>query len=127
MFKMPKVINGLNSLIIVVGIVVMVLTDQLDSELSAYSLSLTITALLLILLNMLSGRNNEALLTVIILLLSLFQVIGGILKIIAVEKLDVSQASNDKVKASEILCYIMGGLSLVAGMTLFSMKVQSLN
>ena len=126
MSKVSKVVTSLNTLIIVVGIVVMILTDQMESELSAYSLSLTIAALLLILLNMLSGRNNEALLTVIILLISLCQVIGGVLKIIAAERLEVNKNSEDKLKISEILCYVMGGLSLVAGMTLFSVKVQSL-
>tara|TARA_Y100000389_G_C17247684_1_gene406458 strand:+ start:132 stop:512 length:381 start_codon:yes stop_codon:yes gene_type:complete len=126
MFKLP-VTNSLNSLIIVIGVVVMVLTDQMESELSAYSLSLTITALALILLNMLSKKNDEALLVVVILLLSLYQVVGGILKIIAAERLNVTKASDDKTKASEILCYVMGGLSVVAGMTLFSLNAKKLN
>ena len=42
------------------------------------------------------------------------------------EKL-LEKDNEHKTKASEILCYVMGGLSLVAGMTLFSMKVQNLN
>ena len=126
MFKLP-VTNSLNSLIIVVGVVVMVLTDQMESELSAYSLSLTITALALILLNMLGKKNDEALLVVVMLLLSLYQVVGGILKIIAAERLNVTKASDDKTKASEVLCYVMGGLSVVAGMTLFSLNVKKLN
>ena len=126
MFKLP-ITNSLNSLIVVIGVVVMILTDQMESELSTFSLSLTITALVLILLNMLSKKNDEALLVVVILLLSLYQVVGGILKIIATEKLNVNTASDDKTKASEVLCYVMGGLSLVAGMTLFGLNVKKFN
>ena len=127
MSKFSNVINSLNALIIVIGIVVMIITDQIESELSAYSLSLTITALLIILLNMLNKRNDESLLIVIILLLSLLQVVVGVLKIIAAEKEGVIKKSKDTVRASEILCYVMGGLSLVSGLTLFGAKVQSLN
>lgn len=127
MSKVSSLVNSMNVLIIVVGIVVLILTDQMESDLSVYSLSLTITALLLILLNMLNSKNNETLLVVVILLLALYQVVGGILKIIAAEKLDVDKSSDDKHKISEILCYTMGGLSLVAGMTMFGIKVKNLN
>ena len=126
MSRVSKVINSVNMLIIVIGIVVMVLTDQMESEVAVYSLSLTITALLLILLNMLSGKREEVLLSVIIILLALWQVVGGVLKIINAERLDVTKDSEDKVKISEILCYMMGGLSLVAGMTLFGVQVNKL-
>ena len=126
MSRVSKVINSVNMLIIVIGIVVMVLTDQMESEVAIYSLSLTITALLLILLNMLSGKSEEVLLSVIIILLALWQVVGGVLKIINAERLDVTKDSEDKVKISEILCYMMGGLSLVAGMTLFGVQVNKL-
>ena len=34
--------------------------------------------------------------------------------------------SEDKVKISEILCYMMGGLSLVAGITLFGVQVNKI-
>ena len=104
----------------------MVLTDQMESEVAIYSLSLTITALLLILLNMLSGKSEEVLLSVIIILLALWQVVGGVLKIINAERLDVTKDSEDKVKISEILCYMMGGLSLVAGITLFGVQVNKI-
>ena len=126
MSRVSKVINSVNMLIIVIGIVVMVLTDQMESEVAVYSLSLTITALLLILLNMLSGKSEEVLLSVIIILLALWQVVGGVLKIINAERLDVTKDSEDKVKISEILCYMMGGLSLVAGITLFGVQVNKI-
>tara|TARA_B100000902_G_C27318999_1_gene923125 strand:+ start:2067 stop:2450 length:384 start_codon:yes stop_codon:yes gene_type:complete len=126
---MSKVVNvsvSLNVLIILMGIVVMILADEIHSDLSVYTLSLTIVALLSILLTLLSKRNDEVLLSVIIILLSLYQVIGGILKIIAAEKEGVIKKSEDKVKVSETLCYVMGGLSLVVGMSLFSMQVNKL-
>ena len=126
MSRVSKVINSVNMLIIVIGIVVMVLTDQMESEVAIYSLSLPITALLLILLNMLSGKSEEVLLSVIIILLALWQVVGGVLKIINAERLDVTKDSEDKVKISEILCYMMGGLSLVAGITLFGVQVNKI-
>ena len=46
---MSKIVNVsivLNILIILMGIVIMIITDDMKSELSSYSLSLTIVALL---------------------------------------------------------------------------------
>ena len=109
------------------GIVIMIITDEMKSELSSYSLSLTIVALLSILLVMLSKRNEETLLLVIIMLLSLYQVVGGVLKIVHAEREEVNKNSEDKMKATELLCYIMGGLCLVVGMSLFGSYVNKLN
>lgn len=129
MNKVESVVNvsvPLNVLIILIGVVIMILDQDVNSDLSMYSLSLTVVALLSILLTLLNKKNNEVLLSVIMILLALAQVVGGILKIVATERKQVSENDDTKEQVTEKLCYALGGLSLLVGMSLFSVHVHYL-
>lgn len=123
MLKSSLLLNTLNSLITILGIVVL----ALDGQALLIPLSLIITSTLLILLNILNNNSKEMLLLIVILLLTVYQVVGGILLIVRTEKMDEAlKSDNSGLKTLEALLYAIGGLCIVSGITLFGIKIKPL-
>ena len=127
MSKSSLLLNTLNSLITILGIVVLALVGQAP----LIPLSLIITSTLLILLNILNNNSKDMLLLIVILLLTVYQVIGGILLIVNTKKADeeikaITNSENSGLKTLEALLYAMGGLCIVSGITLFGIKIKPL-